>query len=166
MIAVSEHSNPEISLQKKDRAAFAGGPSQGRKRPGRAATAGAIACLVLQIKKARTLTGLNFCSRFSARFIFRRADMSDRAPANYVGRASAFRLDYLCALVPLCACFRRNAPAILIASATNRSWVSASDSPVMAVILRSNMIDAPPATSLQVKVRARIGVTSCPSIFG
>jgi hypothetical protein len=53
-------------LAKKDRAAFAGGPSQGRKRPGRAATAGAIACLVLQIKKARTLTGLNFCSRFSA----------------------------------------------------------------------------------------------------
>jgi hypothetical protein len=103
---------------------------------------------------------------FCSRFIFRRADMSDRAPANYVGRASAFRLDYLCALVPLCACFRRNAPAILIASATNRSWVSASDSPVMAVILRSNMIDAPPATSLQVKVRARIGVTSCPSIFG
>jgi hypothetical protein len=59
----------------------------------------AIACLVLQIKKARTLTGLNFCSRFSARFIFRRADMSDRAPANYVGRASAFRLD-----LPLCPC--------------------------------------------------------------
>jgi hypothetical protein len=30
---------------------------------------------------------------FCSRFIFRRADMSDRAPANYVGRASAFRLD-------------------------------------------------------------------------
>jgi len=36
----------------------------GRKRPGRAATAGTIADLVLQIKKPRALTGLNLCSRF------------------------------------------------------------------------------------------------------
>ena len=60
----SVHQNPEIYLQKKDRAAFAGGPSQGGNALGGQQQRGAIADLVLQIKKPRALTGLNLCSRF------------------------------------------------------------------------------------------------------
>jgi hypothetical protein len=56
-------------------------------------------------------------------------------------------------------CSRRNAPTILIASATKRARVSASASPSRAVILRSNTIDVPLATSAQVKLRARNGIT-------
>src|ERR1700733_15172630 len=47
--------------KKKDRAAFAGGPSQGGTPRGRAATAGggvAIAYLILQIQRLRALTRL------------------------------------------------------------------------------------------------------------
>jgi hypothetical protein len=56
-------------------------------------------------------------------------------------------------------CSRRNAPTTLIASATKRPRVSASASPSRAVILRSNTIDVPSATSAQLNVRARNGVT-------
>jgi hypothetical protein len=56
-------------------------------------------------------------------------------------------------------CSRRNAPTTLIASATKRSRVSASASPSRAVILRSNTIDVPLATSAQLNVRERNGVT-------
>jgi hypothetical protein len=56
-------------------------------------------------------------------------------------------------------CSRRNAPTTLIASATKRARVSASASPSRAVILRSNTIDVPLATSAQVKLRARNGIT-------
>ncbi len=56
-------------------------------------------------------------------------------------------------------CSRRNAPTTLIASATKRPRVSASASPSRAAILRSNTIDVPLATSAQVNVRARNGVT-------
>jgi hypothetical protein len=60
----SVHQNPEIYLQKRNRAAFAGGPSQGGNALGGQQQRGAIADLVLQIKKSRALTGLNLCSRF------------------------------------------------------------------------------------------------------
>jgi hypothetical protein len=56
-------------------------------------------------------------------------------------------------------CSSRNAPTTLVASATKRDCVSASASRSRAVILRSNTIDVPLATSAQVKVRARNGVT-------
>jgi hypothetical protein len=59
-------------------------------------------------------------------------------------------------LAPL---FHRNA------SATNRPCVSASGSQAMAVILRSNMMDALLATSTQLKVPGRIGVTSGSPVF-
>ena len=58
------HQNPEIYLQKRNRAAFASGPSQGGNALGGQQQRGAIADLVLQIKKSRALTGLNLCSRF------------------------------------------------------------------------------------------------------
>jgi hypothetical protein len=55
-------------------------------------------------------------------------------------------------------CSRRNAPTTLIASATKRPCVCTSASPSRAVILRSNTIDVPLATSAQLNVRARNGV--------
>jgi hypothetical protein len=74
-------------FEKKDRAAFAGGPSQGGNALGGQQQRGAIADLVLQIKKPRALTGLNLCSRFCcSRYIhavdapYRDADHVDGSP--------------------------------------------------------------------------------------
>lgn len=48
-------------LQKKDRAAFAGGPSQGGNALGRAATAGGYRSpLIFRMEKPHALTDLNF----------------------------------------------------------------------------------------------------------
>jgi hypothetical protein len=69
--------SPEIAFafssnlfsKKKDRAAFAGGPSQGGNAPGKGSDSGgwvAIAHLVLQIQGPRTLTRLNFLLTFRA----------------------------------------------------------------------------------------------------
>jgi hypothetical protein len=65
----------QLFSDKKDRAAFAGGPSQGGNAPGRAATAGggeAIAYLILQIQRPRALTRLNFSLTFRV-FAWRRS---------------------------------------------------------------------------------------------
>jgi hypothetical protein len=59
---------PSIKIRrlicKKGPRGFRRRSKSGRKRPGRAATAGAIADLVLQIKEPGALTVLNLCSRF------------------------------------------------------------------------------------------------------
>ena len=61
---VNHPQSRNVFKEKKDRATFAGGPSLGRKRPGRAATAREPAAdAILQIKKPGALTGLNFYSR-------------------------------------------------------------------------------------------------------
>jgi hypothetical protein len=78
-----------VFKEKKDRATFAGGPSLGRKRPGRAATAGkATADLILQIKEPDALTGLKFCSGLA----FRMADISQLMTAAPVTAAERFSL--------------------------------------------------------------------------
>src|ERR1700722_2570696 len=108
---------------------------------GRAATAGggvAIAYLILQIQRPRALTRLNFPLAFRVATV--------RIAANHAGGTRT-------------PCSRRNAPTTLTASATKRPCVSASASPPRAAILRSNTIDVPLATSAQVNVRARNGVT-------
>jgi hypothetical protein len=61
-----------MQAEKQDRAAFAGGPSLGRKHPGRAATRG-VADLVFQIAKRTALMAsirrrLAFRRRISARW--------------------------------------------------------------------------------------------------
>src|SRR5579872_1196491 len=110
--------------------------------------------LNLQIGKPPALTGLNFWSVF----VFRTTDARQMMTATpFFAERGAYRVRPLADQLP---CSRRNASASLIASATKRSFVSASGSPVTAAILRSNMIDAPPPTSTQVRLRARIGVTS------
>jgi hypothetical protein len=53
--------------KKKDRAAFAGGPSQGGNAPAKGSDSGggvAIAYLILQIQRPRALTSLNFSLTF------------------------------------------------------------------------------------------------------
>jgi hypothetical protein len=128
--------------KKKDRAAFAGGPSQGGNALGRAATAG----------------GSHRISYFA----------NPRAPRIDEAQFSADVSRFCVATVRIAAghvggtrtpCSRRNAPTTLIASATKRPRVSASASPSRAVNLRSNTIDVPLATSAQLNVRARNGVT-------
>jgi hypothetical protein len=129
--------------KKNDRAAFAGGPSQGGNALGKGSDSGggvAIAYLILQIRRPRALTRLNFLLTFR---VFALATV--RIAADHVGGTRT-------------PCSRRNAPTTLIASATKRSRVSASASPSRAVILRSNTIDVPLATSAQLNVRARNGV--------
>src|SRR3981189_2453525 len=74
----------EDSFAKKDRAAFAGGPSQGGNALGGQQQRGAIADLVLQIKKPRALTGLNLCSRFFCSRYIHAVDASYR-DADHVG---------------------------------------------------------------------------------
>jgi hypothetical protein len=84
-----------VFKEKKDRATFAGGPSLGRKRPGRAAAAGKpTADLILQIKKLDALTRLNFCSGLA----FRMADISQvmtGAPTMAAERFSLLALAWL-----------------------------------------------------------------------
>ena len=125
--------------KKKDRAAFAGGPSQGGNARGRAATAG----------------GSHRVSYFAnpeaphideAQFSAHASPATVRIAADQVGGK---RTPWS----------RRNAPTTLIASATKRPRVSASASPSRAEILRSNTMDVPSATSAQLNVRARNGVT-------
>jgi hypothetical protein len=62
--------------KKKDRAAFAGGPSQGGNAPGKGSDSGgggvAIAYLILQIQRPRALTRLNFSLTFRV-FAWRRS---------------------------------------------------------------------------------------------
>jgi hypothetical protein len=101
----------------------------------------AIAYPILQIERSRALTRLNFLLTF-------RVLSGDRSyiAADQIGGTRT-------------PCSRRNAPTILIASATKRPRVSSSASPSRAAILRSNTIDVPLATSAQVNVRARNGVT-------
>src|SRR6204780_1282925 len=56
-----------LPSKKKDRAAFAGGPSQGGNAPGKGSDSGgwvAIAYLILQIEGSRALTRLNFLLTF------------------------------------------------------------------------------------------------------
>src|SRR6202795_3092517 len=129
--------------KKKDRAAFAGGPSQGGNARGRAATGGVGSYRVAY--SANPKTPRIDEAQFSAH-VSRFCVASVRIAADHVGGTRA-------------PCSRRNAPTTLIASATNRPRASASASPSRAVILRSNTIDVPLATSAQLNVRARNGVT-------
>ena len=56
-----EHCRFGSRFSKKDRAAFAGGPSQGGNALGRAATAGGYrSALIFRMEKPRALTDLNF----------------------------------------------------------------------------------------------------------
>jgi hypothetical protein len=89
----SVHQNPEIYLQKKDRAAFAGGPSQGGNALGGQQQRGAIADLVLQIKKPRALTGLNLCSRFFCSRYIHAVDASYRDADHVGGRPHDSRIN-------------------------------------------------------------------------
>src|ERR1700730_17313775 len=81
----SVHQNPVIYLQKKGPRGFRRRSKSGRKRPGRAATAGTVAGFVLQIKKPRALTGLNLCSRFFCSATFTRLTRRTVMPITSVG---------------------------------------------------------------------------------
>jgi hypothetical protein len=137
--------------KKKDRAAFAGGPSQGGNAPGKGSDSGGWGSYRVSYfanPKAPRIDEAQFSGDVS-RFCV----ASVRIAADHVGGTRA-------------PCSRRNAPTTLIASATKRPRVSASASPSRAVILRSNTIDVPLATSAQVNVRARNGVTFRSPVFG
>jgi hypothetical protein len=54
------HFNPGIHSQKKDRAAIAGGPSQGRKRPGEGSDSGDYRLSDFANQKARRIDGAQF----------------------------------------------------------------------------------------------------------
>src|ERR1700730_15519807 len=122
--------------------------------PGEGSDKGIAADLIPRIRKPCALTGLNFCLGFA----FPAAECV--ADQDCDVRRAFMVLGLWLDQVP---CSSRNAPATLIASTTKRSFVSAADSSATAPILRSNMIDAAPPTSVQVMLRARIGVTSRPS---
>jgi hypothetical protein len=130
--------------KKKDRAAFAGGPCQGGNARGKGSDSGgwgSYRVSYFENPKAPRIDEAQFStdvSRFCVATV--------RIAAGHVGGTRT-------------PCSRRNAPTTLIASATKRPRVSASASPSRAVILRSNTIDVPLATSAQVNVRARNGVT-------
>jgi hypothetical protein len=130
--------------KKKDRAAFAGGPSQGGNAPGKGSDSGgwgSYRVAYFANQKAPRIDEAQFSGDVS-RFCVANV----RIAADHVSGTRT-------------PCSRRNAPTTLIASATKRPRVSASASPSSAVILRSNTIDVPLATSAQVNVRARNGVT-------
>ena len=142
--------SPKISLflaicfpRKKDRAAFAGGPSQGGNALGKGSDSGgwgSYRVFYFANPKTPRIDEAQFSahvSRFCVAIV--------RIAADHAGGTRT-------------PCSRRNAPATLIASATKRSRVSASASPSTAAILRSNTIDVWLATSAQVNVRARNGV--------
>jgi hypothetical protein len=88
---------PSIKIRrficKKDRAAFAGGPSQGGNALGGQQQRGAIADLVLQIKKPRALTGLNLCSRFFCSRYIHAVDASYRDADHVGGRPHDSRIN-------------------------------------------------------------------------
>lgn len=111
-------------------------PREGQRRRGWVA----IAYPILQVERSRALTMLNFLLTF-------RVLSGDRS---YCCRSRRRETDTL---------FQKECSGNLIASATKRSRVSASTSPSRAVILRSNTIDVPLATSAQLNVRARNDVT-------
>jgi hypothetical protein len=129
--------------KKKDRAAFAGGPIQGGNAPGKGSDGGVSGHRVFYFanRKIPRIDEAQFSAHVS-RFCVATVCIA----ADHVGGTRT-------------PCSRRNAPTTLIASATKRSRVSASASPSRAVILRSNTIDVPLATSAQLNVRARNGVT-------
>jgi|ERR1700687_1155646 len=82
--------SPATYLKKGPRG-FRRRSKSGRKRPGEGSdSGGAVAYLILQIKRPRALTGLNFCSRFT----FRVADASYRAHADLCRREA--RCDGTC----------------------------------------------------------------------
>jgi hypothetical protein len=115
--------------KKKDRAAFAGGPSQGGNAPGegqRQRGVGSHRVSYFANPRAPRIDEAQFSAHVSRATV--------RIAADQVGETRT-------------PCSRRNAPTTLIASATKRPRVSASASPSRAVILRSNTIDVPLATS-------------------
>ncbi len=130
--------------KKKDRAAFAGGPSQGGNALGKGSDSGGWGSYRV-FYFANLKTPRIDEAQFSAD-VSRFCVANVRIAADHVGGTRT-------------PCSRRNAPTTLIASATKRPRVSASASPSRAVILRSNTIDVPLATSAQLNVRARNGVT-------
>src|ERR1700728_1479653 len=91
------HQNPEIYFQKKT-ARLSPAVQVREETPWGAATAGAIADLVLQIQKTRALTGLNLCSRFFCSRDIHAVDASYRDPDHVGGRPHDSRINRL--LVP------------------------------------------------------------------
>src|ERR1700730_10507025 len=135
----------DLFSKKKDRAAFAGGPSQGGNAPGKGSDSGGWGSYRVAYFANQTVPRIDE-AQFSAHVSRFFAWLTRRIAADRVGSTWT-------------PCSRRNAPTTLIASATKRPCVSASASPTRAVILRSNTIDVPLATSAQFKVRARNGFT-------
>src|ERR1700733_14820688 len=70
---------------KKGRRGFRRRSKSGRKRPGRAETAGTVAGFVLQIEKPRAFTGVNLCSRFFCSATFTRLTRRTVMPITSVG---------------------------------------------------------------------------------
>jgi hypothetical protein len=124
---------------KNDRAAFAGGPSQGGNALGKGSDSwGWDSYRVSYFANPKT-------PRIDeAQFSAHDTRATVRIAADQVGETRT-------------PCSKRNAPTTLIASATKRPRISASASPSRALILRSNTIDVPLATSAQLNVRARNG---------
>src|ERR1700736_4853898 len=129
--------------KKNDRAAFAGGPIQGGNAPGKGSDGGVSGHRV---------------------FYFANRKIPRIDEAQFSAHVSRFCVATVCIAADQVGgtrtpCSRRNAPTTLIASATERPRVSASASPSRALILRSNTIDVPLATSVQLDARARNGFT-------
>jgi hypothetical protein len=124
-------------FQEKGPRGFRRRSKSGRKRPGgRAATAGSWGShrvIYFANPKAPHIDEAQFSAHVSRATV--------RIAADQVGGTRT-------------PCSRRNAPTTLIASPR----VSTSASPSRAVILRSNTIDVPLATSARVNIRARNGV--------
>src|ERR1700761_9692562 len=132
---------------KNDRAAFAGGPSQGGNALGKGSDSGgwdSYRVSYFANPKTPRIDEAQFSAHDSRATV--------RIAADQVGETRT-------------PCSKRNARTTLIASATKRPRVSASASASRAVILRSNTIDVPLATSAQLNVRARNGFASGPSVF-
>ena len=137
--------------KKNDRAAFAGGPSQGGNAPGKGSDSrgwGSYRVSSFANPKTARIDEAQFSAHVSRFFV-----ATVRIAADHVGGTRT-------------PCSRRNARTTLIVSATKRPRVSASASPSRALILRSNTIDVPLATSAQLNVRARNGVTFRVPVFG
>src|ERR1700692_1065439 len=89
----SVHQNPEIYLKKRTARLSPAGPSQGGNALGGQQQRGAIADLVLQIKKPRALTGLNLCSRFFCSRYIHAVDASYRDADHVGGRSHDSRIN-------------------------------------------------------------------------
>src|SRR3981189_2504246 len=88
----SVHQNPEIFLQKRT-ARLSPAVQVREETPWAGSKRGAIADLVLQIKKPRALTGLNLCSRFFCSRYIHAVDASYRGAGPVGGRPHGPRIN-------------------------------------------------------------------------